>query len=305
MKKIICICIATITFQILAFPQCGINYKELLDKYCNGVYLQHQELDNASNGKITFIFKKDDRYAIYLLNPSRMLPEYSLIGSSETALKDVVSKENKKEKISTYIFTAGETGKYNFSYRFNTKEDACVLMAVYLQNSNKYQPGVYRNFEEMKYNNPSAPIQYKVYSSVLKIGLGPNAEQVTLYQLDLTRSQAKELGKLFGFSDGKNLYIEQKEGIGLRKDFIKIENYGKYGYFEDVIHILIGTTIIPVNTLNLIDMNSGEIILIDKKQLKELLKDDPTLLEEFNNEAHKDKKLKDFLIRYLEKKNIE
>jgi hypothetical protein len=111
---------------------CGISYKELLDKHCNGVYLLHQELDNQANGKISFMLKKDDRYAIYLLNPSRVLPYFTLSGNKNSSLKDIVSKVNKKEKISTYIFTAGETGEYDFFYRFNTKEDACVLMAMYL-----------------------------------------------------------------------------------------------------------------------------------------------------------------------------
>ncbi len=297
MKKIISTCAVIITFQVVAFTQCGINHKELLDKYCNGVYLQHQELDNTTNGKITFMLKKDDRYAIYLLNPSKILPEYTLTGSSESVIKDIVSNENKKEKISTYVFTAGENGEYYFSYRFNTKEKACVLMAVYLQNLNKFQPGVYRNFEEMKYNNPSAPIENKIFSNVVKLG---GQQQVTFYKLDRTRSQAKEQGKLFGYSDGKNLFIEQREGMGLRKNFVKIENFGKYGYFEDIQHVQAGTTTYPILRLYLIDMNSGEITLMDKKHVKELLAADPILLEEFNNESKKDKKLKEYLIRYLE-----
>jgi hypothetical protein len=96
----------------------GISYKELLDKHCNGVYLLHQELDNQANGKISFMLKKDDRYAIYLLNPSRVLPYFTLSGNKNSSLKDIVS--------------TGETGEYDFFYRFNTKEDACVLMAMYL-----------------------------------------------------------------------------------------------------------------------------------------------------------------------------
>src|SRR5512145_509902 len=162
MKKIVCIGIILCTFQVVVFSQCGINYKVLLDKYCNGVYLRHQELDNASNGKMTFMFKKDDRYAIYLLNPSRHLPDFTLTGSKASALKDVVSNINKKEKVSSYVFTAGETGEFEFSYNFNTQDKVCVLMAIYLQNLALFQPGIYSNFEEMKYNNPSTPINNKI-----------------------------------------------------------------------------------------------------------------------------------------------
>lgn len=302
MKKLLSICIVIITFQVVAFTQCGISYKELLDKYCNGVYLQHQELENLANGKITFMLKKDDRYAIYLLNPSRLLPEFTISGSNSSSLKDVVSKVNKKEKISTYIFTAGDTGEFDFSYWFNTKEDACVLMAIYLQNLTIFQPGVYNRFEEMKYNNPSSPLESKIYSRVVRLS---GSQQVTYYTLDMTRNQAKDLGGLFGFSDGKYQYIRQSGGAILKKEFVRIDNYGKYGYFEDVDYILVNSVLVPYLTFNLIDMNSGDITRIDKKHLREYLAEDRKLLEAFNNESQKDKKIKEYLIRYLDSKNNE
>ncbi|HEX2394162.1 MAG TPA: hypothetical protein VHI78_02390, partial [Bacteroidales bacterium] len=162
MKTILCLLITIAAFQLAAFSQCGVNHKELLDKYCTGVYLQHQELDNASNGKVSFLFKEGDRYALYFLNPSKKLPEFMLTGSKATALKDVVRNVNRRDNISLFAFTADETGEYELSYKFGTNEDACVLMAIYLQNLTLFKPGVYSNFEEMKYNNPSAPLEQKI-----------------------------------------------------------------------------------------------------------------------------------------------
>jgi exonuclease I len=49
-------------------------------------------------------------------------------------------------------------------------------------------------------------------------------------------------------------------------------------------------------------MNSGMITRIDRKHLRELLENDPKLLDEYNNETRKDKKLKEYLIRYLQSK---
>jgi len=293
MKKIMGICMGLIAFQIAAFTQCGVNHRELLDKYCNGVYLHHQELGNVPNGKITLLLKKDDRYAIYLLNPSRMLPDFDLAGSKSAELKDVVSQVNRTEKISTYIFTAGESGEYDFNYSFNSSEDACVLMAIYLQNINIFKPGVYSDFDQMKYNNPSGPVGNKITSRIVRLS---GHQQVTYFNL---KSEAKEPGKPFGFSDGRSLYIKRREGLGLDNDFAKINNFGKYGFFEDIAHSSVGSAAYSFLTLNLIDMNTGEIKRVNKKNMAEILVDNPVLLESFNKEPQKDKKLKDYLTSYL------
>jgi hypothetical protein len=154
----------------------------------------------------------------------------------------------------------------------------------------------------MKYNNPSVPLHDKIYSRVVSLS---GSKQVTYYKLDVTRNQAKESGEIFGFSDGKNQYVRQTGGTGLKREFVRIDNYGKYGYFEDIGYILVNSTVVPYLTFNLIDMNSGDITRIDKKHLREYLAEDPKLLEAFNNESQKDKKIKEYLIRYLANKNDE
>lgn len=280
-----------------AFTQCDVNHKELLDKYCTGVYLQHQELDNASNGKVSFMFKEGDRYALYFLNPSRILPEYTLTGINTSSLKDVVNNVNRKDKISLFAFTAGETGMYELSYKFGTNENACVLMAIYLQNLTLFKPGVYNNFEEVKYNNPSAPLAHKILSRTVKVGRTP----VIYYKLELNNKKAISKERFYGFSDGKNIYIRQKDGAGLTKEFVKIDNYGKYGLFDDIAYVYTGTVSVPYITHNILDMNTGTIIRIDKKYVRELLADDPVLLEAFNKESKKDTKLKEYIVRYLTK----
>ena len=294
MKRIISFCIVVVTFQVAAFTQCGVNYKEMLEKYCSGVYLQHQELDNSSNGKVSFMFKEGDRYAIYLLNPSKQLPDFNVTGNPESALKEVVSHVNRKDNIASYIFTAGVTGEYELTYNFKTKENACVLMAIYLQNRNLFQPGIYSNFEAMKFNNPSAPLENKIITRTVTVG----GFRVTFYKLDLNKVKTTKQKKLYGFSDGKNQYIRQPDAVGLTREFLKIDNMGKYGYFEDVAYISTGSVMIPFITRYILDMNSGKITRIERKQIREILADDPELLKAFNEESQKDKKFREYLTRY-------
>lgn len=296
MKTLLCMFVGLAIVQTAAFTQCGVNHKELLGKYCTGVYLQHQELDNASDRKVTFLLKEGDRYAFYFLNPSKMLPEFMLTGSKTTAVIDVVSKVNRKDNISLYTFTANETGEYVLSYNFGTNEDACVLMAVYLQNQTLFKPGVYNNFEEMKYNNPSAPLEHKIISRSVKM----DGTSVVFYKLK-SNNRVTTARKYYGFSDGKNIYIRQKEGAGLTTEYTKIDIYGNYGLFEDISLVTTGTVAVPFLTHNILDMNNGSLTRLDRKYVRELIADDPELLEAFNKESNKGTKLREYVVQYLTK----
>jgi hypothetical protein len=203
---------------------------------------------------------------------------------------------NKKEKVTTYIFTAGENGVYTFSYNFGTSQECCVLLAVYLQNTSKYKQGIYKSFEELKYNNPSISLDGRIITRTAETG----SKKVNIYKLERNKSLVQKYGKFYGFSDGKNMYVKRTSGIG---EFIRIDNYGKYGYFEDIAYLTTGAVTVPYLTLNLIDMNTGEIIRIERKDLRELLTDEPGLLEAYNQESQKEKNLKKYLILYLEKKS--
>lgn len=296
MKTIILMFVSLAFVQAAALTQCGVNHKELLDKYCSGVYLQHQELDNARDRKVTFLLKEGDRYALYFLNPSKMLPEFMLRGSKTTEVMDVVSKVNKKDNISFYSFIANETGEYVLSYNFGTNEDACVLMAIYLQNQTLFKPGIYNNFDEMKYNNPSTPLEHKILSRSVKIG----GTSLIFYQLKSNRKISTSRN-YYGFSDGKNIFIRQKESAGLKSEFVKIDIFGNYGLFEDISVVATGTVAIPFLTHNILDMNTGNIKRLDRKYVRDFIADDKELLEAFDNESNKATKLREYVVQYLTK----
>jgi hypothetical protein len=116
----------------------------------------------------------------------------------------------------------------------------------------------------------------------------------------------KPIGKVFGFCDGTIVFInENNPGLGPKTEFVQAENLGRYCYFEDrkPTTILIGTvpSTIYYFERKIKDTDTGEIIGLNKKTLPEIIADDGDLLAEFKKDPNKGEKLKEYLIRYLEK----
>ena len=306
MKKIINILIILFLFQGMVSAQCGINYQEFLQKYCKGEYLKHQELNNGYGAKVSMILEKDSRYAIYLLNPDISLPELKMEGDTAGLFKDYETAFNQEENFSVYIFTATETGEYYFSLDFGTEEKACVLMAIYLQDDTGLKAGIYRNFGEFRYNNPSVEFNYQVSEKMRKYGDLRSSGRIPYYSLNIARETGKSIGKVFGFCDGNHVFINENiPGLGPKTEFVQIENLGRYCYFEDrkPTTIFIGTVPSTIYYIErkIMDTDTGEIIGLNKRTLPEIIADDGDLLAEFMNDPNGGKKLKAYLIRYLEK----
>lgn len=295
-----------LVFQAMASGQCGINYEEILEKYCGGEYLKHQEINNESGTKVSMILEKDNRYAIYLLNPDISLPSLILEGNRESLFKDFEAEFNQKENYSASLFTATETGEYYFSLDFGTEEKACILMAIYLQNDTGLKAGIYRNFVEFKHNNPSLEFNYHVSKKMRGYEEFLSSGKIPYYRLNIDKKMGKTIGKVFGFCDGNNVFInENNPRLGPRTEFVQVENLGQYCYFEDrkSTTVFIGT--VPTTNYYLdrkiLDTDTGEIIGLNKKTLQEIIANDRDLLAEFKNDPKKGKKLKEYLIKYLEK----
>lgn len=309
MKKLVILLITAVSIQVDSKAQCEINYQEMLDTYCQGVYLKHMELDNYSSDEgISLVLKKNNRYAFYLLNPSQKIPVYKLSGENKIPIGNEVAKYHKNDNYASYSFSVNETCVYHFKYNFNTDERACVLLAIYLQNKIAFEPGLYKTFDEFKYNNPSVKLNFDITTKTQQVGMGKNAEQVTNYRLDFSRKKAKSIGEVFGFSDGKYIYINTLGGkTGFGKDFVKVLVYNRYGYFESIGHSTIAAgTVVTTSTFvehKIIDMNTGEIILLNNKRMREILADDSELLNAFENESKKQTKYKEYMMKYLEKHN--
>jgi hypothetical protein len=299
MKELILTCIIAFVCQSFSYTQCGINQKELRDKYCTGTYLVHSELDNSSPD-VKIALKKGNRYAIYLFNSNQRIKDFSMTDSRN---KTVSLESRVLKDYSVYRLTPEVSDTYEFRVDFGTDKYACVLWTIYMHNENHLVPGFYRNLEELKYNNPSDKFNYAVTEQHRKYFGG----EINTYKIDIDKLKAREIGKVFGFSDGKNLYLnEDSSSLRPSTEFARAEYHGKYYYFETVLQIPVssGTTVILVPKIEqkIMDMNSGEIIILNNKNLKELISDNQLLLAEFENSSHKNRILKEFFIRYMRDK---
>lgn len=292
---------------VKARTQCGLNYQQTLDKFCQGVYLKHMEPDNYSDDKgISLVLKKNNRYALYILNPSHSIPVYKLSSEKNIPVSNEVVYYSKDNNYTSYSFDVNETCIYHFTYNFNTDEPACFLLAIYLQNTITFESGLYKTFEELKYNNPSVKLNFDITSKTQQVGMGKNAEKVTNYRLDLSRRKAKSIGEIYGFSDGKNIYINTIGGrTGYAKDFVKIQMYNRYGFFSSIGHttIVVGSVVTSSVYVvhNLLDMNTGEIIELNNKKMREIMSDDKELLEAFEDESRKQLKIPEYMHSYLKR----
>ncbi len=300
MKKIIILCIIALAFDTASLSQCGINQKELREKYCRGTYLVHSEVYNTSP-EVEIALKKGNKYAFYLLNADQKIKNFIL---SDRYNKTVLPDSGIFPSYSVYSLIPQTSDTYRFHVNFETDKDACVLWAVYLQNENNLVPGIYRNFEELKYNNPSAEFSLSLTNKSKKY----NREDITTYRINIDKRDAKKLEKVFGFSDGKNLYINQSNNSSLRPstDFTRAESIGNYYYYKVLksVPVYSGTTVILVQSVDekLMDINTGEIITLTSRALKDIISDNQQLLTQFENSSHKGRILKEFLMRYMDEK---
>ena len=98
-------------------------------------------------------------YSIYLLNPNVLLPKLNIEGKGVNSISNIKEKSNKTENFSIFSFNVNDDGEYKLSLDFKTNERACALMAIYLQNKSNNVKGIYKAFDELKYNNPSLPLK--------------------------------------------------------------------------------------------------------------------------------------------------
>ncbi|WP_346858432.1 hypothetical protein [uncultured Draconibacterium sp.] len=167
-------------------------------------------------------------------------------------------------------------------------------------NDTTYKPGIYKNFEEFKFNNPSIDFSYQISTKTRNYGFfnygngfpqNVTKGKVSYYRISINRKTANSIGSVYGFSDGKNVYINPNNPVlGPKTEFTKIEYFGDYCYFKDTFCQLIdyGETARTVCSLTkkLLNIENGEVLLLDERL---------DLVE-------KDKKLKAYLLQDLKAK---
>ncbi len=306
-NKLLCI-LAILIFHIQGQAQCDVNYQDAIDTYCSGEYLIHYELSNHDLSAAQFILEKGDSYSLYLLNPNRPFSQYKFHIDNVDVTEDFKMIEN--DKAITYNIFAKESGEYRFSIKTSTDEKACVLMAICIQadSGTKQRTGIYRSFEEIKYNSPGEEFNYTVKKRKAgRIG----SKYYYTYRLIMGRNIRDRIGQIYGFYDGEDLYINlhtKPRNLRRSTDFVKAENIGIFYYMEVFQSIYFTTgkysSWVHNSTLEkVIHKDSGEAINLTKSSLKQLIGEDTELVEEFEQENRKSEKLRVYLIKYINRKN--
>ena len=200
-------------------------------------------------------------------------------------------------------------------------------------NDTIFKEGIYMTFEEFKYNKPSIEFNYNVITKSHRYGLSNEEGQVPFFNVMISKKEGKSIGKIFGFCDGKTVFInDNSPRLGPDVEFSRIEYFGKYCYFKyvknhkvdkqksraernmdnpknifisnNVKRIMNASTTVTEGRLieKIINIESGEVISLSTKVLRQLIADDKELLDAFNKESQRSQKLMLYLIKYLDKR---
>lgn len=131
--------------------------------------------------------------------------------------------------------------------------------------SSNLKRGIYRTFEEFKNNNPSIELTHKIVQIQKNTGGIIEKQKTTFYHLHIDKDAAKKIGKVYGFSDGENMYInELNPKLKPKVLFMRVAFIGNYGVLEYKAF----NTIDSLPSRNtVIDMNTGSSKMVSKKKL--------------------------------------
>lgn len=191
-------------------------------------------------------------------------------------------------------------------------------------NATTRQKGIYRTYEEFKYNKPSIPFEHSTER---------NHETITLFEeefisykmlfVDETRPCPKKT-PIWGFCDGKNIFIARYPFFRDRNVYDKLIYVGRYVYYQSTettygspMYIMApagsmgggmgmagggGTKLVVSNYIMYID--TGIPIELTEQDFCEMIADNPNLLAEFNQQKKRLKKrsIATYFVRYWEAK---
>ena len=158
--------------------------------------------------------------------------------------------------------------------------------------TSNYKPGIYRSFNEFKYNSPSIPFTYSIKENLRRYGKLNMGGKHIEYLLEIDQKEADSIfmkyDKIWGFSNGKDIFVcpayYSEERIMQHTGFQKITYFGLFCYFEEVsVEFYSGAQTGYENVLKgkTIYLNTGEMFTLTKTVLKKILADDIPLSKEF------------------------
>jgi hypothetical protein len=166
-----------------------------------------------------------------------------------------------------------------------------TFRAENILSTNIYKKGIYKSFEEFKYNAPSIIADFTFDTKQLWVTDSKSGKNIKMKK-----------GEVWGFSDGQRIFVRWRKNN-------EILEMGRYCYFKEKgTRVVFGYSMFPLAIIPIpvpytdeliINFNTGKPFLLSKRLLKEILTiDDPELLTEFMNEKQKKKKLFEYIVKY-------
>jgi hypothetical protein len=160
---------------------------------------------------------------------------------------------------------------------------------AYVTNAESLNKGVYKTFDEFKYNRPSITQNYIF-------------DKKKFWLTDSNTGKRTKIKKreIWGFCDGSKSFVKWSK-------FNEIVQIGRYCYFMEkgtrIINVASPLMFVPIPVRYkdelIINFNTGTTYLLTKKLMKQILRtDDPELLAQFMLEPKKRKKLFDYIVKY-------
>ena len=154
------------------------------------------------------------------------------------------------------------------------------------QDMKEYYPGfsfvkgIYMSFDEFKNNNPTYKIEFQ-----------KRGENIYIYDDSLKKDVAVNPNKVWGYSDGSNIYISQEEA------FWKLITIGKLNQFTAIVITRFSTVDafgFPIDRYSkmlsqlFFDFQDGEVKRLEKSNLKPYLEAEPLLYNKIKKKLKND-----------------
>ena len=165
--------------------------------------------------------------------------------------------------------------------------------------------GIYRTFEEFKNNNPSIVIDfisstYKIERDERKYGNIGNRKSIYAYGLNCDQRTSENIGYIFGFCDGKKIYItSETQQFPNYMSFYEINYLNTFSYFDFVSTDYLNSISLESLSCEVIDLKTGKFSKLTKSFIKKIISDNSELSRKFEFQDEKSKHLKEYLIDYL------
>ncbi|WP_194765741.1 hypothetical protein [Tamlana sp. I1] len=174
----------------------------------------------------------------------------------------------------------------------------------------EYKTGIYKTYQEFLNNSPSIPFDYEFKEKNMKYGLFGFGGSVPVNYVKVKNKKGKEIGHVFGFSDGKKVFINPGSPIlSSNARFYNCQFIYNFCYFKylSTLTTSVGSQSSSSHSLGqgLIDMENNKAVELDKDSLRELISSDKELLAAFEAESNKNTTLFDYFKKFLNRQQAD